>query len=159
MSRWHNVYLDGHVHFCISTVAGWEPRLTAPAKALLYREWEAVRRDYCVRVLAFVVMPEHFHLLLWAERGVDVRRFLQRVLANTSRQLQRGGRFWKERPRVLAVWSPRVMRDKLDYIHLNPLKRELVAKPEDWRDSSFREIELGLADGPFVCDSWDGIWV
>jgi putative transposase len=159
MSRWHNIYLDAHVHFCTATVARWEPRLTAPAKALLYREWEAARHDHSVRVLAFVVMPEHFHVLLWAERGVAVRTFLQRVLANTSRQLQLGGRFWKERPRVLAVWSSRVLSDKLHYMHLNPVKRKLVAKPEDWRDSSFRQVELGLSDGPFACDSWDGVWL
>ena len=63
MSRWHNYYLDGCVHFCTATVARWAPRLTSEAKRLLYQEWDAARHAHGVRVLAFVVMPEHFHLV------------------------------------------------------------------------------------------------
>jgi hypothetical protein len=33
--------------------------------------------------------------------------------------------------------------EKLRYIHRNPVKRELVARPEDWRWSSFRHYALG----------------
>jgi REP element-mobilizing transposase RayT len=159
MSRWHNWYLDGCAHFCTTTVAGWEARLVGDAKSVVYEEWEGARQAYAVRVLAFVVMPAHSHLLLWAQRGASVRTFLQHTLANTSRRLQRGGGFWKERPRVLGIWSRRVLEIRRDYIHDNPVRGELVQRPEDWLDSSFRELELGATDVPFRCDSGEGIGV
>ena len=63
MSRWHNRYLDGHAHFCTATVSGWRPLLTGPALAMLYRQWAAAREATEVRVLAYVVMPDHCHTL------------------------------------------------------------------------------------------------
>jgi putative transposase len=33
--------------------------------------------------------------------------------------------------------------EKLRYIHRNPVERELVSRPEDWRWSSFRHYALG----------------
>jgi putative transposase len=153
MSRWHNQYIDGCVHFCTATVSGWRPLLHGEAIAVLYGAWDSARRELAVRVLAYVVMPEHFHLLLWAERGAAVRAFLQRTLSATSRRLQPGGGFWKERPRVLPVWSNKVLKTKLDYVHQNP-----VAAADQWLHSSFREIEMGRLDVPFRCDSWEGMF-
>jgi len=159
MGRWHNQYVDGCVHFCTATVSGWRPLLTARAISVLYAAWDSARRDLAVRVLAYVVMPEHFHLLLWAERGAAMRTFLERTLGATSKQLQPGGGFWKERPRVLPVWSNKVLRAKVDYLHQNPVLRGLVATAEQWMDSSFREIEMGRTDVPFRCDGWEGMFI
>jgi REP element-mobilizing transposase RayT len=156
MSRWHNYYLDGYVQFCTATVLDWRPALTGEAIGVIYDEWESARSRLGVRVLAFVVMPEHVHLLLWAERGDSVRRFLQLTLATTSKMLQPGYRFWKERPRVVGVQG-RVLETKLHYIHSNPVRRGLAASPEDWSHSSFRQLALGRTDVEFTCADWDGI--
>ena len=157
MSRWHNRYLDGHAHFCTATVAGWRPLLVDNAPTVLYREWSAARDALDVRVLAYVVMPEHFHALLWAERGGAVRRFLQRTLGLTSHAMQAGGGLWKERPRVLPVSTGSLLQTKVDYLHANPVRRGLAASPPDWEHSSYRQLVLGEAEVPFTCDYWDGI--
>jgi len=93
VTRWHNHYLDGHPHFCTATVSGWRPLLSGNAIATLYREWAAVRRALGVKVLAYVVMPEHFHVVLWSESDERVCRFLQRTLGLTSRTFQPGRGF------------------------------------------------------------------
>jgi len=131
--------------------------LTGAATRVLYEEWSAAREALVVRVLAYVLMPDHFHLLLWAEQGARVRKFLQRTLAVTSKKLEPGRRFWKERPRVLPVYSREVLQTKVDYLHGNPVRRGAVASPAEWRDSSYRQVVMGCDDAPFVCDSWDGI--
>ena len=157
MPRWHNRYLDGHAHFCTATVARWRPLLTGEAVAVLYREWEAARDLLGVRILAFVVLPSHFHTVLWSERGEQVRRFLQRVLALTSHALEPGGGFWKERPRVLPIHSPKVLGIKLDYLHSNPIREALVERPEEWEHSSYRQIVLAFTSTPFLCDDWGSV--
>jgi len=159
MSRWQNRYLEGHVQFCTATVTQWRPYLRDEAVQVLYQEWERSRAALDVKVLAYVVMPEHFHILLWAEPAPRVRVFLQKTLAYSSRAIRPGGGFWKERARVIAVYSLRSLERKLNYIHENPVRRQLVSSPGDWADSSFRQIELGEMEPPFVCDSWSGVVV
>ena len=53
-----------------------------------------------------------------------------------------------------VLWSPNVMRQKLRYIHNNPMRWGLVDRPEDWLYSSYRALELGET-GPLTLDaSW-----
>ncbi len=47
-------------------------------------------------------------------------------------------RFWQARFYDFNVWTERKRIEKLRYIHRNPVKRGLVAAPEQWRWSSFR---------------------
>jgi len=154
MDRWHNYYPDGHAYFCTATVSDWRPLLKGEAIDILWQEWEKARQALDVKVLAYCVMPEHIHVVLWSEIGKNAAKFLHRILAQTSRHLQPGGGFWKERPRVLPIHSRNVLKAKVDYIHRNPIRRELVANAEDWEYSSFRQIVLGAHSAKFVCDEW-----
>jgi len=155
MSRWHNYYPDCHAFFCTFTVADWQPLLGGPAVEVLHEEWEKARASLGVRVLAYCVMPNHVHMLLWAKTGESVKKFLHRTIAQTSRRLKPGGGFWKERPRVLPIHSKAVLRAKKDYLHLNPVRAGLVQMPEQWPHSSYAQLELGLESSEFACDSWD----
>ncbi len=153
MSRWHNYYPDEHAFFCAVTVTDWQPALVGDARRVLYEEWEAARRVLGVRILAYCVMPNHVHLLLWSERGTAVRDFLHRVASCISRVLSPGGGFWKERPRVLPIYSRQVLLTKMDYLHANPVRAGLVPEPGDWLHSSFRQIVLGIEPDGLVCDN------
>ena len=157
MNRWHNDYVDHHAHFCTASVADRKPRLVGEAIRVLYEAWDNGRTALGVRVLAYVVMPDHYHTILWAEKGRSIAAFLQRTASLTAKRLQPGGGFWKERPRVLPIYSRGAT--KLDYIHRNPLARGLVTDPEDWIHSSYRELVCRARDVPFACDEWQGISV
>jgi REP element-mobilizing transposase RayT len=100
-------------------------------------------------------MPDHVHIVIWSKSGENVRKTLHQTIAQTSRRLRLGGGFWKERPRVLPVYSRRVLEAKVDYLHANPLRRILVAKVEDWPHSSFRQLVLDDLSGHFLCDGWE----
>jgi putative transposase len=59
--------------------------------------------------------------------------------------------FWQARYYDFNVWSERKFVEKLRYIHRNPVKRELVSRPEDWLWSSFRHYATGETD---VVGTW-----
>ena len=157
MPRWHNHYLDGHAHFCTATVSGWRPLLTGVALDVLYDQWLVAREATGVKLLAYVIMPDHDHAILWAERGRAVSRFLQRTLGLTSSALRPGGGSWKERPRVLPLYSRRALETKLDYLHSDPVRTGLVSGPAEWEHSSYRQLDQGLTDVAFLCDTLDGL--
>ena len=46
-------------------------------------------------------------------------------------------RFWQRRYYDFNVYSSQKLREKLDYIHTNPVKRRLVQHPKDWPWSSW----------------------
>jgi putative transposase len=50
---------------------------------------------------------------------------------------------WQRRFYDFNVWSDRKRIEKLRYMHRNPVKRTLVAEPEQWAWSSYRSYKLG----------------
>jgi hypothetical protein len=51
--------------------------------------------------------------------------------------------FWQEGSHPQQIADERMMQQKIDYIHYNPVRRGYVDKPEDWRYSSARDF-VGL---------------
>ena len=112
-------------------------------------------------ILGYVVMPEHFHLLM-SEPQVGnpstvmqsvKQRFAQRVVPRRRRRkkdkgsLQETGTMpvWQPRFYDFNVYTERKRVEKLRYMHRNPVKRELVLEPERWPRSSFRHYKYGEA--------------
>ena len=119
---------------------------------------EEVRRKFDFVVWGYVVMPEHFHLLITEPRvrslALAMQVLKQRVSQRCRRRRQRANQMalWDNRP-VRAFWQRRyydfnIFRErkhieKLRYMHRNPVKRGLVPSPELWRWSSYRYYRLG----------------
>jgi len=115
------------------------------ARGIFEQELERVRRWYGCYVTAYVVMPEHVHLLISEPERSTLSVVIQMLKQITSHKLKLAGSagFWQARYYDFPVWSERKRVEKLKYIHRNPVKRELVARPEDWRWSSFRQWSTG----------------
>jgi putative transposase len=54
-------------------------------------------------------------------------------------------RFWQRRFYDFNVWSREKKKEKLEYMHANPVKRKLVKHPKDWPWSSFSFYASGEA--------------
>jgi len=54
-----------------------------------------------------------------------------------------GAAFWQRRFYDFNVWSAKKVNEKLEYMHLNPVKRKLVSHPKDWRWSSWSYYAKG----------------
>jgi hypothetical protein len=51
--------------------------------------------------------------------------------------------FWQEGNHPIILWSPRVIHQKLNYIHYNPVVAGIVERPEDYLYSSARDYYGG----------------
>lgn len=125
------------------------------------RDWfeqtlERVRRWYGVRIYAYVVMPEHIHLLINEPERAPVSVAIQMLKQLVSQKLRRPGqkRFWQVRYYDLPVWSEAKSIDKVKYIHRNPVKRGLVARPENWKWSSFNHYATGVEGVVEIESQW-----
>jgi putative transposase len=148
-------YGTGDLHFITCSCYQRQPWLdTAQRRDLLLKCLEEVRKEHRFVVLGYVIMPEHFHLLMSEPQLGDPstamqsvkQRFAQRVMPR-RRQRNPAPRSLRE-PQPMPVWQPRFYDfnvwterrriEKLRYMHRNPVKRALVKEPEQWLWSSFR---------------------
>lgn len=136
---------------------------------------DAARCEHALDLWAFVIMPEHVHVLICPRRArysisemltsIElpvtrravhyVRRhapaFLERM-TDTQPNGKRHLRFWQRGGGYdTNLWSPRRIRDKIAYIHDNPVRRGLCERPEDWPWSSARAYQ-DRAAGPLRLD-------
>src|SRR5581483_10075353 len=143
------------LHFITFSCRRRAPLLgTAPARRVFEEQFEQVRRWYGFYVSGYVVMPEHVHLLVSEPERGKLFVAIQMLKQNVAHKLAPGERFWEPRYYDFNVWSERKHIEKLRYIHRNPVKRGLVATPEDWQWSSFRHHLLGVEGVVEVESQW-----
>jgi putative transposase len=139
-------YGAGDLHFITCSCYRRRALLgTAERRDLFLDVLKQVRRRYEIVVVGYVVMPEHFHLLV-TEREDGAPSAVMQILKQTvSRKIRRSGDepFWERRSYDFNVWTEAKRVEKLRYMHRNPVKRGLVAEPEDWAWSSFRHYRFG----------------
>jgi putative transposase len=118
---------------------------SSAAKDNAQQIFEQVRRQQSLCVAGYVLMPEHIHLLTDEPATGTLAGFLQIFKQLTSRQLKAAEQkqFWQRRYYDFNVHSEEKRIEKLRYIHRNPVKRGLVARPEDYRWSSFNHYATG----------------
>ena len=134
------------LHFITFSCYGRMPLLDSrAAKETFERTLERDRIWYGCSIAGYVVMPEHVHLLLSEPERSKLSVVIQMLKQITSQKLRAKHlpRFWQVRYYDFPVWSEAKRIEKLRYMHRNPVKRGLVARPEDWKWSSFVHYATG----------------
>jgi putative transposase len=179
-------YGTGGLHFITcSCYQRWQLLRTTECRDLLVEILERMRQRYRFAVVGYVVMPEHFHLLISEpEIGTPstvmqaiklgfVRRMFPYSLfgeiggpeseptsrAKGAREMGHPGvsnHVWQRRFYDFNLWSQRKEVEKLRYMHRNPVERGLVERPEEWKWSSFRAYACGEV-GPVRVADWS-LW-
>jgi len=94
------------------------------------------------RLLAWVVMPNHVHVLIGTMDGHPLHAVVQAWKSFTSRHanriLGRAGTFWQPEYFDRFVRNEAHFEAAVRYIHENPVKAHLVGRAEDWQFSSAR---------------------
>ena len=143
------------LHFITFSCYRRRPKLgTGESRDAFERSLERVRRQYSLYVTGYAVMPEHVHLLLSEPPDAPLAKALQSLKQSVARTLALRGAepFWQARYYDFNVYSERKRIEKLRYMHRNPVRRGLVAAPEDWPWSSFRHWATGV-DGVVEIES------
>ena len=128
---------------------------TVPARELFERSLESMRRRYDFVVCGYVVMPEHVHLLVGEPNKAILSKAIQALKLSVSVQSKERP-FWQARYYDFNVHNEEKRVEKLRYMHRNPVKRGLVAKPEDWPWSSFRHYATGIEGTVEIESFWTG---
>ena len=111
-----------------------------------YQAFEQVLRETLdqspMRICAYSVMPNHWHLLLWPRRDGELAAFMQRLTITHVRrwQQQRGyaglGHVYQGRYKSFPVQSDEHFWAVARYVERNALRGKLVLRAEEWRWSS-----------------------
>jgi putative transposase len=142
-------------HFITFSCFQRQPLLhTEATKDTVQQILEQTRSQQGLRIAAYVLMPEHVHLLTNEPATDTLATFLQIFKQQTSRELKPPNQkqFWQRRYYDFNVSSPEKFTEKIQYTHSNPVKRGLVSKPEDYRWSSFNHYATG-DPGPIEIES------
>jgi putative transposase len=116
-----------------------------------YLEWlnEYARKTGC-RIHAYVLMGNHVHLLLSAERAAAVGMLMkalgQRYVQYVNRTYRRSGTLWEGRFRSCLTQDEAYLLACQRYIELNPVRAEMVTHPAEHRWSSYRANAQGEPD-------------
>jgi putative transposase len=144
----------GEFHFFTFSCYRRRPHLsTLAAMELLEDALERVRRRYFFVGAGYVVMPEHVHLLVNEPQRGLLSRTIQALKLSVSVR-GREGPFWQAHYYDFNVSTHEKFVEKLRYIHRNPVRRGLVAKPEGWRWSSYRHYQTGTRGAVEIESEW-----
>jgi putative transposase len=97
-----------------------------------------------MRILAYCLMPNHFHLALWPLGDGDLGRWMHWLLTAHVRRYQRhyhgSGHVWQGRFKAFPIQEDEHLLVALRYIERNPLRARLVERAEHWRWCSLEGI-------------------
>ncbi len=92
------------------------------------------------RLLAYCLMPNHVHLVLWPREDGEVSRWMQWLMTAQVRRHHRrhgtDGHLWQGRFKAFPIQRDEHLLSVLRYVERNPLRAKLVARAEDWPWSS-----------------------
>ena len=157
-------------HFVTLTVLHWIPAFTRPAAVDILLDSLRHLQKENLQVYAYVILENHMHMLVQSQ---NLPKDLMRFKSFTARKLihflhennvtiileqlkfykkahksDRVYQFWQEGVHPEWVQNIEMLKQKVEYIHNNPVKRGYVDLPEHWRYSSARNYlgQPGLLD-------------
>jgi putative transposase len=172
----HRVNVPGHAHALTFSCFQGQAFLSRDRS----RQWmiEAIEKAHSIHqfhLWAYVIMPDHVHLLL---HPISAEYSISSILLSLKQPVtQRAVRFVRQQaPQFLGrmrdsqpngksfyrfwqrgggydrnLWEPRYIWEMIDYIHANPVRRGLSERAEDWKWSSASDY-LAKRPGPVSLD-------
>ena len=122
------------------------------------------RKELGMELYCWCIMPSHVHLIIRSKEG-EPGKTMGSMKKHTSKEMQtlieenpvesrkewmlwmmeRAGaknsnvekrQFWQQHNKPIALWSPEVIQQKVNYIHNNPVEAGFVLEPWHWKYSS-----------------------
>lgn len=165
----------GEIYFWTATINSWMKLLMNDQyKDIIISSFRYLSNAGKIDVLAFVIMPNHIHVI-WRINAMNGKETAQgsflKYTAHEFRKLLMGEdpaalslyavdasnklhEFWQRDPLAIHLYSREVAYQKLDYLHRNPTAKhwQLVDDYLNYRYSSVRFYELGIKEYDFLKD-------
>ena len=113
-----------------------------------------------MRILAYCVMPNHFHFALYPEHDDNIRKFMGWL---TKTHTQRWhvqhktvghGHLYQGRYKSFIVNTDAYFTVLMKYIEQNPLRAKLVSRTEDWQWCSLHRRLYGTHEQKKILSEW-----
>ncbi len=159
MSRKYKFHNPDGTYFVTFAVQGWVDVFTRNQyKDILIENLAYCRHNKGLEIFAWCIMTSHVHFLARATGQEsfsdilrDFKKFTSKAVIKAIQEnekesrkewlleqfaTEQGYRFWRSDNKPIEVWSNKVIQEKLNYIHYNPVEEGLVFRPEDYVYSS-----------------------
>lgn len=172
MSRSYRTFSEKtYAYFVTCTIVDWLSVFSRAAYCQIALDSLAYIRDHKgAQLNAFVIMPTHMHAIIFPQEGVnlsdilrDFKRFTSRAISKKADELSDADflqnfalarqknraqdvsqyQVWQEGSHPEAIYTLEFAKQKINYIHYNPVKAGLAISPEAWLYSSARAYMLG----------------
>lgn len=103
-----------------------------------------------MRLLAWCLLPNHFHLVAWPRKDGDLSRWVQWLLTTHVRRYhgryQSSGHVWQGRSRTFPIQQDEHLLSVIRYVERNPVRAKSipVRKPQRWPWSSIGKPPAGI---------------
>ena len=156
MARLSRIDAAGYPHHVIQRGNNREATFADAADYGRYQQLLLEISDaHSVAVHAYVLMPNHVHLLLTPEKAGSLSRFMQalgrRYVRWFNDRYHRTGTLWEGRFRSTVIEADRYLLACMRYIELNPVRAGLSTSPAEYRWSS-NAHHVGRVVDPVVTD-------
>jgi putative transposase len=161
MARQPRIDLGGYVYHVINRASGRVPIFKTKDDFLLFEDTlaEAQQRDG-MRILAYCVMPNHFHFALYPETDGEIQRFMG-WLTKTHTQRWHAmhrtighGHLYQGRYKSFIVNTDSYFLTLMKYIEQNPLRAKLVRRAQDWQWGSLHRRIYGTPEQRKLLSKW-----
>jgi len=167
----YKIHDNAYPHFFTCTVVEWLPVFTRQeAVQILLDSWSFLRREGRLTLFGYVVLENHTHFIAASDdlvkeigdfksytarrlidllKSANAKTILDQLAFRRARHKQdREYQFWQEGRHPQQISNAQIMRQKIEYMHFNPVKRGYVDDPTHWRYSSARNCARmpGLID-------------
>ena len=102
------------------------------------------KRRHPVKIFAYCLMPNHFHIVIMAIKAKDLSRFMQWLMTSHVRRYHThygtSGHIWQGRFKSFVIQEDSYLLTALRYVERNPVRSGLVESAMDWSWSSLKEL-------------------
>ena len=189
----YKIHQQDGFYFVTLTIVDWVDVLIRKRyKDIIIESLDYCQREKGLTVHAFVIMSSHLHMVVKASEGLRLSDILRDFKKYTARRIldeiidggiesrrewllhrfafrgkEKGNRqfqFWQSGNHPIVLYSLPVAAQKVNYIHLNPVKEGWVTKAEEYTYSSASNYAVGsgilavtLIEFPANWDGYVGI--
>jgi putative transposase len=177
MSRKYKFWDQKSIYFITFSVVYWiDVFIRNEYKNILIDSWKYCQKNKGLEIYAWCIMTSHVHMIIGSNKNKleDIMRdmksytstHLKKAIKENPREsrrkwmlemMEKAGKknsnnnnyqFWQQHNNPIELFNNKIMDQKLDYIHNNPVKAGIVFNPEDYVYSSAKDYsgEKGLVD-------------